>query len=285
MSLSLNFNLPAARSAKEFTETQNAYTKSSTQLATGKRIVSASDDAAGAAIVTKLELNASALVQADRNAAQAQAFLQTAEGGITQINNFVTRLKELAAARINAAVSDDDAVFINSEYKILVQTITDTANKTRWNGESLLNGESGGGGGVHGEHGFFSFQIGENASDIFSVDLSQPLDSYNLGLTSDLHDVTDAAGAQAQIAGAVDKLNSVRGNIGASANALGLIRSRLTTSLENTRIGIASLDQADISVTVTQLTSNTARLQAQNAMILHNNQQTALIASLITQQV
>ena len=113
------------------------------KLSSGFRINRAGDDAAGLAIANKLRNDGKALQQAQRNATQASAMLQIADGGVQTISNILDRMKELAsqAASDNIGTErgklDDEFQALNNE----IQRIVDT---TKYMGTSLLDGSGGG---------------------------------------------------------------------------------------------------------------------------------------------
>jgi len=112
--------------------------KSLERLSSGYKINKAADDAAGIAIATKLNVKAASITKSVDNGNQALAMLQTAEGGIDQISNILTRLKELATQ----AASDNttDRIALNQERSQLELEINNIANNTKYGTTSLLNG-------------------------------------------------------------------------------------------------------------------------------------------------
>ena len=71
------------------------------QLSTGKRINSAKDDAAGMAIADRMTQQIRSLNQAVRNAGDAIAVIQTAEGATNEITDMLQRMRELSIQAIN----------------------------------------------------------------------------------------------------------------------------------------------------------------------------------------
>src|SRR5690606_29425975 len=73
----------AANSALRFLNYNSSQASSSVgKLASGSRIVKASDDAAGLAIGTKLKADVTVLAQAGVNASQGASMVQVADGGL-----------------------------------------------------------------------------------------------------------------------------------------------------------------------------------------------------------
>ena len=129
------------------------------RLSTGKRINSASDDAAGVAIASRMEASYRGLNQAIRNATDAQALIQTAEGAQIETTSILQRMRELAVQSINDTNSTEDRLALNNEITQLQAEITRIADTTTWAGIKLLDGT------------FVtkSFQVGDDADQTLTV--------------------------------------------------------------------------------------------------------------------
>ena len=136
------------------------------RLASGNRIVTAADNAAGLAIGTRLRADHTVLAQAARNAAQGISVVQVADGGLARIVDILQRLKVLVAQSLSGVPTDKERAFIQAEYSQLIGEINGTARSTRFNGESLLDGS--------GEQ--FSrpvdFLVGTSVKDAMTLDVS-----------------------------------------------------------------------------------------------------------------
>jgi flagellin len=143
----------AANSALGYMRSNNTATERSIQkLSSGFRINRAADDAAGLAIANKLRNDGKALQQAQRNASQANAMLQTADGGIQTVANILDRMKELAsqAASDNVGVgsSTSQRDKLDKEFQALNNEIERLTETTQYQGIKLLKGTGGGSVGV-----------------------------------------------------------------------------------------------------------------------------------------
>ena len=110
------------------------------RLSSGYKINRAADDAAGIAIATKLNVKAVSVAKAIDNGNQAIAMLQTAESGIEQIGNILTRLKELATQAASDNVTDTDRSALDAERQQLVAEIDKIAQNTKYGSTKLLAG-------------------------------------------------------------------------------------------------------------------------------------------------
>ena len=113
------------------------------QLATGKRINSARDDAAGLAISARMTQQIKGLNQASRNAGDAISFVQTVDGATSEITSMLQRMSELAVQAANATYSDEQRGFLDLEFQQLKQEIVRISNTHEWNGFKIMNGTAG----------------------------------------------------------------------------------------------------------------------------------------------
>ena len=110
------------------------------RLSSGYKINKAADDAAGIGIATKLNVKAVSIEKAIDNGSQAIAMLQTAESGIDQIKNILTRLKELATQAASDNITNDDRYALNVERDKLETEINKIAENTKYGSTQLLKG-------------------------------------------------------------------------------------------------------------------------------------------------
>ena len=140
MALTVNTNVSALNAQRATMQSQNEMASAMERLATGKRINSAVDDAAGLAIAARMESQISGLNQAVRNANDAISLVQTAEGALQETTGILQRIRELAIQSAGGAPSNADRVNLNKEVIQLQEELARIANTTRFNGGLLLNG-------------------------------------------------------------------------------------------------------------------------------------------------
>ena len=161
---SINTNVAAQISANALAKNDRAMTQSMQRLATGTRINSASDDAAGLAVASKLSAQITGLGQAVRNGNDAIAVLQTADGAMIEVGNMLQRMRELAVQGGNGTLSQADLDALDTEFVALRTEIERIADNTQWNGANLLDGSA-------GANGLVKFQVGYQADQTISVNL------------------------------------------------------------------------------------------------------------------
>jgi flagellin len=110
------------------------------RLSSGYKINSAKDDAAGIAVATKLQVKSVSMAKSIDNGNQGLAMLQTAESGIDQISNILTRLKELATQSASANTPVADRAALDTERSNLEAEINKIAQNTKYGSTQLLKG-------------------------------------------------------------------------------------------------------------------------------------------------
>ena len=179
----INTNIAAVVTANAMRENARTMENTMERLATGKRINSASDDAAGLAIGSRMEAQVRGLSQATRNANDAISLLQTVDGAAVEINDMLQRMRELAVQANNGTNESNDITNLNKEFAQLATEIDRIADDTKFNGTVLMNTS----GGLTK-----SFTIGADEIDTVSITIGD----YNLA--------DGASQAASAVAGSVD---------------------------------------------------------------------------------
>ena len=124
------------------TATNNAIEKTARALSTGLRAATAADDAAGFAMGVGFSAQVAGIDRAIRNTQDGISMLQTAEGGLGQINSVLQRMRELAVQAANDSLTAQDRSYIQSELDELRKNIDGAVASTTFNGKRLLDGSS-----------------------------------------------------------------------------------------------------------------------------------------------
>ena len=143
MGFRIQNNIEAMNAQRQLSISGSALTKSLERLSSGYRINKAADDAAGLAISSQFRANIASFKVASRNTSEANALLQVAEGGMDQITNMLTRLKELATQAASANSGSAERAKINAEGNALISEIDRIANSTKYGSSTLLDGTFG----------------------------------------------------------------------------------------------------------------------------------------------
>lgn len=140
MALVINTNISSLTAQRALAESNSELQTAMERLATGSKINSAADDAAGLAMVQRMTAQVRGLAMAVKNANDGQALTQSVEGALGEVSDMLQRMRELALQAANGTNSSADRSFLQSEVNLLIQEISRVASNTRYNGELILDG-------------------------------------------------------------------------------------------------------------------------------------------------
>lgn len=170
MALYLNTNL-SARLAQRTVNRQTARLDTSYErLSSGLRINSAKDDPAGVQTSDRLTVQLNSLNQTNRNAQNAIAYAQTAEGAMEEITTMLQRIRTLAVQSANGTNATDNRIALQDEVDQLNEEIGRIARDTTFGGQDLLNGNA----------SIARFLISPDPGSIIKIDLSTGFDTNSL---------------------------------------------------------------------------------------------------------
>ena len=247
MGLRINTNVVSLSAQRQLGVSNSAKQHSLEKLSSGTRITRAADDAAGLAISEKFKAQIRGLKQAERNAGDGISMIQTAEGGLNEVSNILSRLRELSMQAASDTVSDTERGFTNLEYQNLKQEIERISQVTEFNGNKLLNGVG----------GVYDFQIGIN-NDAFQDRITMDTNTLNssvgaLGVGE--IDISSKAGAQNSLAvldQAIETVSGQRAQLGAKQN-------RLSSTIQNLQVFNENLSAANSRIRDTDFAEETAK--------------------------
>jgi flagellin len=286
---SINTNVAAQISANALAKNDRAMTQSMQRLATGTRINSAADDAAGLAVASKLSSQITGLGQAVRNGNDAIAVLQTADGAMIEVGNMLQRMRELAVQGGNGTLSSTDLTALNTEFAALQTEIERIADNTQWNGDNLLDGTA-------GTNGLMTFQVGYEADQTITVnlgDLQTDGDAaYSAGIaaggifTNDIdsiviNTVADANTSLTALDVSIAGLDAKRSVIGSALNTLEFAVDSLSNARQNAQAARSRIADTDYATETTELARTQIIAQAATAMLSQANQQAMSVMALL----
>lgn len=243
------------------------------RMASGNRINSAKDDAAGLAIATRMQANMKSMDVAKRNAGDGQSLAEAADAALGQTSDLMTRMKELATQAANATNGTTDQAKLDKEFQELAKEVTRTIAGADFNGQKILAGDA----------GAKEFIVGAASTDAITVTTT------NLSTDADITavtggDLTSAANAKTamdDLTTALDKITSERALYGATM-------SRFESAVSGLESQTAALDQARSRIMDVDYASETARMQktqtlaqAATAMLSQANQRPSQVMGLL----
>ncbi|MGI9877754.1 flagellin [Vibrio chagasii] len=171
MAITVNTNVSALVAQRNLSNANNMLNQSLERLASGSRINSAKDDAAGLQISNRLEAQMSGIDVAVRNANDGISIMQTAEGAMNETTNIMQRMRDLSLQASNGSNSQSERTAIQEEITALNDELNRIAETTSFGGKKLLNGS----------FGSTSFQIGGSSGEAVQIGLkSMRTDDINM---------------------------------------------------------------------------------------------------------
>ena len=227
------------------------------QLASGKRINSAADDAAGLAIAEKMLTQSNGYDVGWRNAATSQDMVNVADGGLSTITDSLQRIRELGVQASNTAIyGDSERKMMQQEIDQLKDTISDAAKNTRFNTMSLLDGKMGS-----------------------SMDINMPNATLEaLGIAD--FDVTGDFDLSV-IDDAIDKVSSARGEMGATYNRLGYTMNYNSYASLNTTAARSRIEDLDFPKAISDMKKNSLLEEYRLMMQKKREEQDSMVVNLL----
>jgi flagellin len=263
MGFRINTNVASLAAQRTLSQNNIGMEDSLGKLSSGSRITKSADDAAGLAISEKLKSFMRGTKQAERNAGDGISMIQIAEGGLNEVSNILTRLRELSVQAASDTVGDAERKFTDLEYQNLKQEVQRISQGTEFNGKKLLNGS--------GEK--YDFQIGIN-NDEFQDRISYNAQLTNSSLESlgiDALNVGDKEGARDSLV----SLDTAIQNIAGQRAELGAVQNRLSSTIQNLQVNNENLSAANSRIRDTDYAEETANRSKLNIL---QNAGTAVLA-------
>ena len=275
----VNTNISASIAQAALARNERELTAAMEQLSTGKKINSASDNAAGLAITTRMTSQIRGLDQAVRNAYDAVSMVQTAEGALDEITAMLQRMRELAIQAGTGTTDAVDRTYLNQEYVALRGEIDRIADNTEWNGRVILNGNAGAsaGGGLSA----VTFQVGAGEAQTIAVNFGNftntdgsmsTLASTRLSAPSIASAVSVASNAITSLDTAMTAVSNQRASFGAVNNRLIHAVDNLTNISTNAAQTRSRIMDTDYAAATSELARTQIIQQAGTAMLAQANQ-------------
>lgn len=298
--LSINTNAASMAAVNAINKSNASLSQSMERLATGNRINSSADDAAGKQIANRLTAQSDGMAVAQRNIADATAMLQTADGTFDEMNDILGRMKDLATQAANGTYSDDDRAAMQSEFDELGQEMSDMMQNTTYGGTNLFNKSASG---LFTQGSGVTFQVGSEATDQMTVNISSQVDALTTSLSSLSASFagdfgTDGAGgatasgselmSSASATAAIDSIQNVMSSVGkiqstlgASINRLNDTANNLQSMQDNTNVAIGNIMDTDYAAEASNMSKEQVLMQTSITMLKQSNSMSGMVSSLL----
>ncbi|MGL5523415.1 MAG: flagellin A [Aeromonas veronii] len=301
MGLYINTNVSSLNAQRNLMNTTKSLDTTFTRLASGFRINSAKDDAAGLQISNRLTSQINGLDQGNRNGNDGISVAQAAEGAMDEVTSMLQRMRTLAQQSANGSNNTDDRTALQQEYTQLMAEIDRVAKDTTFGGQTLLNG------GYVG-----SFQVGADAGQTITFKMTSAftikgmasatkgnatvattttgepytVTKSNTGnvTTTSIGTITTAKDAQTAMANLdymIKVVDSKRAELGAVQNRFdSTIRNQANVS-ENVSAARSRIRDADVATETANLTKQNILQQAASTILSQANQRPQSALSLL----
>ena len=316
MALYVNTNVSSINAQRKLTNATNSLNTNYQRLASGLRINSAKDDAAGLQISDRLTAQINGLNQGNRNTNDGIALAQTIEGALDETTAMLQRIRVLAVQSANGTNTESDRKALQEEVTQLSAEINRIARQTTFAGALVLNGKYDANKNKNSmipDTGTLTFQVGANAGDTLGLvwekaftmdgineqlaqklDYKLPTDADPTGLiwsqankASNARWTVSSMKAATATLGAIDSfiqvIDSKRAELGALQNRMeSTIRNQASIS-ENEADARSRIRDTDFASETASLTANNIIQQASQTVLAQANQRPTIALSLLGQ--
>ncbi len=274
MGLRIATNVASIAAQRNLARSEANVARASRALSSGSRIVSPGDDAAGFAIAESLRAQAASMAQAKENADAARGLIQVAEGGLSEQNNILIRLRELAVQSASDTVSDTEREFLDIEFQNLVAELDRIAHATRYGSKELLVGS--------GTEYEFHVGAGSKNEDVVRYRLDADTRASSLYIDDlSVSDKYDAREALEYIDEAILKIAHARASFGAMQSRLEIAAANLDLQRENILEARSRIADTDVAFEVSNLVQAQVQRDFGVAVLAQANQEPARALKLL----
>ncbi|MCX0438361.1 flagellin [Aeromonas veronii] len=298
MAMFINTNTSSLNAQRNLMNTSKSLDTSYTRLASGLRINSAKDDAAGLQISNRLTSQINGLDQGNRNANDGISLAQTAEGAMDEVTGMLQRMRTLAQQSANGSNSSKDREALQKEVDQLGSEINRISKDSTFAGTKLLDGSFSG-----------DFQVGADANQIIGFSLNQT-GGFSISGIATAAGTTVAAASGGTLAVTLIFTNGLTGGISISTQTgaqnvlaavdvmlgvvdskraeLGAVQNRLDSTIrnqanisENVSAARSRIRDADFATETANMTKQNILQQAASSVLAQANQRPQSALSLL----
>lgn len=310
MALYVTTNVSSINSQRRLNNATKSLDSTYQHLASGLRINSAKDDAAGLQISNRLTNQINGLNQGNRNANDGIALCQTMEGALDETTSMLQRIRTLAIQAANGTNTTVDRVAIQQEIAQLSAEITRIACKTTFAGRQCLAGVDGADkGGVLDSKGQCTFQVGAYAFDTLSISMSNGFTLSGIYASVSTTKIKDKNATKMQSAGlylnadgkyefncytqcnaqfTIQAIDSIINVVDSKRAELGAIQNRMESTIrnqsnvaENVSDARSRIRDADYAEEASNLSAQNIVQQAATTILTQANQRPSIAMSLL----
>ena len=271
--ISINSNSISSSIARNLNQNAADLQKVTQQISSGKRILSAADDAAGTGILSSLKNQNASSRAVDKNLSAGTSLLGVADKALGTQQKILSSMRDLATQASSELLSTEQRAAIQSSFTELQTQLDSTVNNAKMFGKNLLNASA----------TDVKIQSGINSGDTYNLKAAKS-DAATLGVnaaTIDLTDVTKATAAMTAIDTASGTVGTNQSTIGTMMNGMKQIGENNKTFQTNVTDAISRIEDADIPELSSQLAQLQSKQQLLSSTLGISNQMPSYLLNLI----
>jgi flagellin len=273
MAISINTNNEALGAVRNLSKTSEMISEAMQRLSSGKRVNTASDDAAGLAVISNLNRQISGTEQGIQNARSGVSLTQVMDAAMEEMTNIYQRARQLAVYAANGTLSATDRTAIDTEYQSLVSATGEAeriVQSTSFNGVNLMDNSV----------LTVDFQVGWQATDVIQI-TTQDMTAGTLGAIANVTTAALAVTELTNLDANIDAIVGYRASLGASQNRFETSISNLENLSEKTNIARGRIADADFAAESSNLARAQVLQQAGMGMLAKANESQQQVMQLL----
>jgi flagellin len=280
----INHNMSAAYANRLLKYKEVDLNQDIEKLSSGMRINRGGDDASGLAVSEKLRAQIRGLNQAESNIQNAVSFIQTSEGYLSETQDILHRIRELAVQSSNGIYTTEDRMQIQVEVSQLVDEVNRIASHAQFNGMNILQGDFARGGEIDG----MKFHVGANMDQRETAYIGT-MTGTALGLegaqgNGEMISISTVEGANMAI-GVIDNalrvVSKQRADLGAYQNRFEMASEGVAIASENLQAAESLVRDTDMASQMVSYVRNNILMQSGTAMLAQANVKTQSVLQLL----
>ena len=252
----INTNTAAIRGSRMLGESTQRLNKALWRLASGTKIVSPQDDAAGLAVASKFDAQIQRNRGVQNNLTSAVSYSQTQDGFLQKVGKALDRMSELTTLALDGTKSAADKANYQTEFADLKSYVSDIGLK-EFNGVSLFNGT---GLSVTKDSDGNTWTL--NASSLNAVDITSVI-ATDFAVTS--------SGAVSTMKTAIENVATHRAKVGANIQRLQFTQEQVSILNENLQSSVSRIKDIDVAEESMQYARYNILVQSGTAMLTQAN--------------
>lgn len=288
MGLRIKSNVESITAQRQLGNNRAEMTDSLEKLSSGLRINKSADDAAGLAISESMRARIRGLAQAKRNASDGVSFLQVAEGGLGDLNNVLTRMRELTTQAASDTIGAKERQYLNREFEQLGEELIRIKDGTEFNGMRILSGEQSTDLAI--QVGASAPKDGDDTSGVIKIsfDNLSELNSALQDLPSSIEGESGQAlggGDTSEIFSAIDsameRVTDFRASLGAMQSRMNSTITAIDVSSENLSAAASRIRDVDYASETARLAQSKILTAASTSVLAQANQLPETVLTLL----